>query len=560
MLVFGDLATRRPGRESLRASIACFRRWIDAAPGLERFAGLANAYVETARVAQGCVDEEFARAGADDLTPLHEAALNALGAMARVLQSSWGDDGEAASFDGAAADAFAALAPDGEVEARVAEGFAFYALYPESCFDVAPADEGPAVVIGVRSIGMALAPLLAQALNATLCVTLRPGGHPFHRECAMAPNLRGRLAALGAARFYVIDEGPGLSGSSFMAAADSIEGAGVARERIVFVASPAQGPGSAASQATRERWSMAQRRILDPQRAIARALATRRILREASGGLWRENHANGGAPANRPYERRKLLVENGDGLWLAKFEGFGALAQCRAEMAQALSDAGFTPRRGETLHGFALQRWIGDARALDAAPREEIVARLADYIAFRASRLAPPPTGGATMDGLFRMARHNCAEALGEDEAAALDAFAPGTDALARAEKPVATDNRMHAWEWIVDEDGAILKCDAVDHCASHDLVGCRDAAWDVAGAVVEFALSRDERAHLLARLDALGLAIDARLLDFFLLAYPAFQLGAATMAAQANEQWPNDAQRWRGEAKRYAAFVRTRA
>jgi len=530
------------------------------ASGLPRHSALADAYIETARIAQGCVDEEFARAGADDLTPLHAAAVDALLAMARVLQSSWrGDDDGGIVLDEAAVEAFVERSPEGDVEARVAEGFAFYALYPESCFDVAAFDDGPAVVVGVRSIGMALAPLLAQALNAALCVTLRPGGHPFERNCAIARDLRERLAALAHARFYVIDEGPGLSGSSFMAVADVLESAGVARERIEFVASNRGGPGAAASQSTRDRWSEARKRILASEPAMARALASCRVLRDMSGGLWRENHANGGAPSNRPYERRKLLVESSDGVWLAKFEGLGALAKRKAAMAQALCEARFTPRDGEARHGFALQLWVEDARAIDAAPRDAIIARLADYIAFRASALPAVRTGGATMRELFRMARHNCVEALGDEETAAVDTFEAKLDSLARIERAIATDNRMHAWEWIVDGRGAILKCDAVDHCASHDLVGCRDAAWDVAGAIVEFALRRDERARLLARLDAQGAAIDGRLLDFFLLAYPAYQLGAATMAAQANAAWPHEARRWRDEAQRYGAIVQAR-
>ena len=104
---------------------------------------------------------------------------------------------------------------------------------------------------------------------------------------------------------------------------------------------------------------------------------------------------------------------------------------------------------------------------------------------------------------------------------------------------------------------GAILKCDAVDHCAGHDLVGCRDAAWDVAGAIVEFAMGERERADLIAGLQANGVAIEGPLLDFFLPVYCAFQLGAASMAADANAAWPQDALRWRRERDRYAETFR---
>jgi len=52
----------------------------------------------------------------------------------------------------------------------------------------------------------------------------------------------------------------------------------------------------------------------------------------------------------------------------------------------------------------------------------------------------------------------------------------------------------MHAWEWVV-VDGTFVKTDAVDHHAAHDLVGCQDLAWDIAGASHELGLELDELA-----------------------------------------------------------------
>ena len=44
------------------------------------------------------------------------------------------------------------------------------------------------------------------------------------------------------------------------------------------------------------------------------------------------------------------------------------------------------------------------------------------------------------------------------------------------------------------------MKTDALDHAFGHDLVGCQDIAWDLAGAAVEFDLDTEERETLARR------------------------------------------------------------
>lgn len=558
MLVFGDLATSERARAGLERAAARFRAAMEEPAGQARHANLVNAAIETARIAQGVVDAQFQRRGFDALDPPHLAALHALRAMARVIASSWSSGfAETGDLDIHAIAALIAHAPDEPVQARVAEGFAFYALYPEACLEAAPDADGCAVVIGVRSIGMALAPLLAERLRADLCLTLRPKGPPFQRECALAPDLAALLRTRRHARFCVIDEGPGLSGSSFCSIASTLESLGVARERIVFVHSNPGGPGAAASGEHIARWRSAPKTLLESGPATTRALQGFRVLRDLSGGAWREQHAHANAPANRPYERMKMLAADSRGEWLVKFNGLGDIGERKARMAKALADAGFTPPVGAQAHGFLAQRWLANARGVDRVARATLIARIGDYIAFRAANLPAPPTGGASVEALYEMARFNISSSLGEETAAALGHYEPRLDALARTERPVATDNRMHCWEWLCEQSGLILKCDAVDHCAAHDLVGCRDAAWDVAGAIVEFDLDERESATLIARVERHGVEIALPLLAFFLAAYCAFQLGAAAMAADANACWPPEAARWRAQRERYAKAAR---
>lgn len=558
MIVFGDLVTREAAHAALASSFARFRAAMCERAGIDRHAALVSAYIEATRIAQGCVDAEFARTQADSLTPLHVASIAALRSMARVVAVSWRNAfNETGALDASNLEALLAGAPHDPVEARVAEGFSFYALYPEACIDTGANDGGEKVVIGVRSIGMALAPLLAEASNASLCVSVRPSGHPFARVCKLAPDLRAALHERRRASFYIVDEGPGLSGSSFAAVADALKGIGVTRERIEFFANNSDGPGGAASETNRKRWRAARKHILDSAPMIGRALASYTIVRDVSGGVWRDAHANAAAPANRPYERRKLLAVSDDGVWLAKFTGLGAIGEHKGRLSHCLSQAGFTPKTGGARHGFSLHRWISNARAIDSAPRSRLIAHVADYIAFRATNLPALACGGASIEGLFAMARQNCAQGIGGEVAAGLDRFTATLTRLARMERRVATDNRMHAWEWICSESGEILKCDATDHCAGHDLIGCRDAAWDAAGAIIEFSLSASEATQLLASIDAHGVEIPAPLLDFFIPAYCAFQLGAATMAANANAPWPEDARRWSAQSARYAGALR---
>jgi hypothetical protein len=131
------------------------------------------------------------------------------------------------------------------------------------------------------------------------------------------------------------------------------------------------------------------------------------------------------------------------------------------------------------------------------------------------------------------MARYNIAQGVGEDAAAQLDRWRPRLAGLERHRRPVETDNRLHAWEWLVTADGRILKTDALDHHAGHDLVGPQDVAWDIAGAAIELGLSPAERENVMAAVErAGGPGVDPEMLAFCLPCYAAFWLGYYAMAA----------------------------
>jgi hypothetical protein len=197
-----------------------------------------------------------------------------------------------------------------------------------------------------------------------------------------------------------------------------------------------------------------------------------------------------------------------------------------------LAAAGFTPEVAGLCHGFLVERWRDDLAPLDlrTAPRAALCEQVGRYLGFRA-RAFPADAPGADRAALVEMIRVN----------AGRDVRAPDTPA-----RPIAIDGRLHAWEWLVDpRTGALVKCDAHDHHASHDLIGCQDLAWDVAGATIELGLSPDEERRLIAATEH---AVDPAWLAFARVAYLAFQRGRHAIHAHGPE-----AARLTAAADRYA-------
>jgi hypothetical protein len=122
----------------------------------------------------------------------------------------------------------------------------------------------------------------------------------------------------------------------------------------------------------------------------------------------------------------------------------------------------------------------------------------------------------------------------------------------------VEADNRLHAWEWLLPRDGRLLKTDAVDHHAAHDLIGCQDIAWDIVGAAVELELAPSERDRLCAVVEGeTGRAVDPELLALLTPCYLAVQLGDRTLATEIVAAWQAEVDRLRAAANQYAARLR---
>jgi hypothetical protein len=579
MLVYVDaerVVATRDALASLRGVMEAVSR---AAPGIERHSALVAAFIEASELAQGLADAAFEARGFDERSGAGDAALGLLLGLAALVGRSWrsGLVDQDAVPKGPLDTLAGAELPE-TIRTKQAEGYAFYALCPEAFFEAASRlDGGPWRVIGIRSIGTGLAAMVAAALGDPAPITVRPVGHPFQRELAVSPELAAEVAAEREARFAVVDEGPGLSGSSFGAVIDWLEGQGIARERIHAFPSHRGDLGPQASLGHRERWADLPRHVADFEDLLLRpAHGAQRIeawfadilgaplapLADLSGGAWRHRvygDESAWPASNIQQERRKYLLRTEGGSWLLKFVGLGPAPPRKLERAQALHGAGFTSEVRAYRHGFLAERWIEEAQPLDRVnvDRTALLDTLGRYLAFRSRHFSAPQGRGASLAELVAMARYNTEQRLGPEIARRLDHWNAVVPALEAKVRRADTDNRMHRHEWLALPDGRILKTDALDHSAAHDLVGCQDIAWDVAGAAVEWGLTEDETAGLADRVQReTGQAVDAGLIAFYRPCYLAFQLGAATMAAQALAGCEAEAARLKRAADRYAELL----
>lgn len=570
MWVYGDRSRARDPQEML-AEICAGLLALKGLHGMERHAALVSAFINASELAQGLADAAFQVRGCDGPSPEQDAAIAVLTALARAVIASWLGAPDSAT-ETEALDRLAALgglALPGEITTKTGEGYAFYALYPEAYAEaarsLAPAPDMR--VIGLRSIGAGLAAMVAAALGAPPPITLRPTGHPFRRELKLSPELRAELLGDREARFAVVDEGPGLSGSSLNAVADLLEDQGVGAERIVFFPGHGGDLGGQASERHLARWTRADRRLvrfdelIPPERLAdwAEDLIGCPItpVEDLSGGAWRgERFAEPDWPAADTFqERRKFRVTTAAGAWLLKFVGLGESGEGALRRARLLAGVGFVPEAVGLRHGFLVQRWIEGARVPD---RARLLQHLPAYLGFRARALPAEPASGASVADLFEMMRTNVMEALGGEAPEALERWRARIEPLNHRVRRVETDNRLHAFEWLETRDGALLKADAVEHAHGHDLIGCQDIAWDVAGAVVEYDLDWEAGERLRRTVaDASGREVDPELTAFCEAAYAAFQLGAYAMAADAHGHWPAERQRLASRRDRYARWLR---
>jgi hypothetical protein len=210
------------------------------------------------------------------------------------------------------------------------EGYAYYGLFPETYLESADAffhESRPrhAVCIGVRGIGASLSAVVGAALErrgvTVKSYTVRPRGHPFDRRLRLDPRLAEEWRSLAGAHFLIVDEGPGLSGSSFCRVERKLAELGVADERIVFFPSWLPDGSQFVNQESREIWVRHRKYTTDFERVwvesgrLARDLPRGDVV-DVSAGKWRSlfyNNEDAGPAAHPQHERRKYILRRAAG-------------------------------------------------------------------------------------------------------------------------------------------------------------------------------------------------------------------------------------------------------
>ncbi len=448
--------------------------------------------------------------------------------------------------------------PD-RISVSAPEGFAYYALHPlayaDAAIDLIQNSHGiqnshAIAVVGIRSIGTTLSAVVMAAAGKqgkkADRITVRPHGHPYNRELRLSNAelefIDGHITV--GSHFIIVDEGPGLSGSSFLAVAEALVRAGAAREDITLLCGHRPDFDSlraenASHRARQFRW-------------LAVDTETHRL--EASGpfiggGEWRRlllEHESAWPAVWTSFERLKYRSADiaGDARFY-KFLGFGHYGEAVFARERQAAAAGFGSEPRAEQHGFVSYPWL-QARPMSKADlNEELLSRLADYCAFRASKF---PAAIKEIGSLQQMADHNLRE---------LGFLQPEFSVPISLElkRPVIADGRMQPHEWLLTDDDLMLKTDSGSHGDDHFFPGPTDIAWDLAGAMVEWEMTAEQSTTLLDLYRQKSGDDAASRIQHFVIAYSVFRCSYCQMAANALGEG-EESRRLRMAAEKYRLMI----
>ncbi|HKW73994.1 MAG TPA: hypothetical protein VJN64_00585 [Terriglobales bacterium] len=427
------------------------------------------------------------------------------------------------------------------------EGFAYYALHPLAYADVLNVlgDLPPEVaVVGIRSIGTTMSAITSLAVQKrrlrSARITVRPQGHPYNRQTQFTPEQLAWIAEKGraGAAFLVVDEGPGLSGSSLISTAEALVAAGVPASAITLICGHQPDFDSLRAENASNRAQMFRWIAVNPE--PYQPAAAQKFI---GGGEWRRLLYREEAhwPASwTSFERLKYLTSgNGDAPSLLKFVGFGHHGNKVVTRERVVAEAGFGPATRYEDRGFAKFPWISGRPMQPEDLSESTLTRLAEYCAFRACTF---PAQIQRITPLQQMADHNLHE-LKLDLPVSL-----------RLKHPVIADARMQPHEWLLTGQGQMLKTDSGTHGNDHFFPGPTDIAWDLAGTIVEWRMPPDEQEFFITSYQHASGDDPRPRLSNYIIAYVAFRCGYCTMAANASDG--GEQVRLEQAAARYRAWL----
>jgi hypothetical protein len=352
--------------------------------------------------------------------------------------------------------------------------------------------------------------------------------------------------------FAIVDEGPGLSGSSFASVVIELERLGVPCERIVLFPSWDPPPDALRSDTARDAWRRCRRYVSDAASAgvsPARLFGFAEPAVDWSGGHWREHVLADDAkwPAVQPQHER-WKVHAARERCVLRFSGLGPYGRAVAERASRLADAGLAAKPLRHAHGFMASSFI-DGVPADGAFSNEEMRHVGEYVGRRAAAFGwSDPVDPTPM---LAMIETNVRELLDRELS---------SSSLARFEHTLATastsdiDARMLPHEWLRTERG-LRKTDAFDHGDDHFLPGRQSPLWDIAGAIVELQPTAAGVRELLSAYDSYSGEPASDRVTLYRAAYSALRGGYAAMAAE-TLSGTDDGRRFADARRRYEAVL----
>lgn len=455
----------------------------------------------------------------------------------------------------------------------VPEGFVYYGLYPETYLEAAEnfykeIKPENVTVIGLRSIGTQLSAIVAALLENCNCnvntFTVRPQGHPFDRFLKLDSSVIDKIRCDNRSYVILVDEGPGLSGSSIGGSLREMIKLGIQDEKLVIFPSWMSDENNFISENAKTMWKKCRKYVGSFENQWVKNhklenILKKKIIFDISSGRWRGKKFKDESeyPAVNPqHERRKYLIEDdsykGSSRWLAKFVGLGKYGRKSVLRADILSEFGFSPHIHKLKSGFAVMEYV-DGKPLSSKDKNS---SLFDFVIKYLSCINQNMTvsnQNVSYDHMMEMIYCNIEEGLGSDWCQFIEDKLKMTS-HAYEESPVSIDGRMMPQDFLKTPDG-ILKVDHIEHNSDQFFYGCQNIAWDVVGFCVEFNLDHIQTDQFIKQFKTVDPHIHSKT-PFFMVAYLAFRLGYVTLAAKSLEG-KNDGIRFQSLKSHYSRLLK---
>lgn len=438
----------------------------------------------------------------------------------------------------------------GNIKVNVPEGFVYYGLYPETYIDAADRfyekyEPGNVVCIGIRSIGTQLSALVsAQLINNNCNVhsfTVRLKGHPFSRYLVLSRELENFVRDNNHLWFIIVDEGPGLSGSTIGGTVNKLLILGVDPKKIVIFPSWESDGRNFVSKTAREIWPGFEKFVGEFQHLWIKSGKLETgfncdILKEFSAGLWRKHliQSEKDYPAVHPHHEKRKYLLKGKGkenntILLAKFAGLGNYGKEIIKRGIVLGKSRFCPEIRGYANGFVIMPFIEGVPMKPENVDEEFIKFVAEYFALINNEFTAELT--ATWENMTAMILQNTTEGLGSEWVENAQRVIKQFPSSSYQHNVVAIDGHVMSHEWIKTENG-FKKVDSLEHWSDQFFIGCQNIAWDIAGFMIEFELEEKMKRKLVDHYIRLTNDVDIESrLPFYLTAYCAFRIGYITLA-----------------------------